>query len=269
MALPDFDASWPQSLFSLSRMLNAIDSSVKNVERLAQERCAQAAEQHSRRYSNVPDQCILVADETHIDGGAMVRPRGWGPIWNDAEVLAPEPRPRTRISSILAVSYTRGLLDLVIHQTPSAQEGDDWLACCTSHTLRMNAYMPEVPLTVQPDDCVLLKDNAGVHIQVADQLLVMNSVRRMLLPPYFPHLSSIELTFADYKAKDQDLAFGHAELPDRMSRVLAGASVPQTVTSGNYHVARRQALVQLRKLTGPSGLLESAFLPLLVARTAP
>ena len=40
MALPDFDASWPQSLFSLSRMLNAIDFSVKNVERMAQERCA-------------------------------------------------------------------------------------------------------------------------------------------------------------------------------------------------------------------------------------
>jgi len=108
MALPYFDASWLHTLSSLSRMLNAIGFSVNNVERLALERCAQAAEKHSRRYSNVPDRCIVVVDETHIDGRAMVRPRGWGPNGSNVEVLASDPRPRTRFFTIVAVSYTRG-----------------------------------------------------------------------------------------------------------------------------------------------------------------
>jgi len=43
MALPNFDALWPHSLSSLSRMLNAFSFCVEHVERLAQERCAQAA----------------------------------------------------------------------------------------------------------------------------------------------------------------------------------------------------------------------------------
>jgi len=57
----------------------------------------------------------------------MVRPRGWGPVGDKVEFLAPDPRPRTRFSSIVAVLYTRGVLDLAIHETPPAQVGDDWL----------------------------------------------------------------------------------------------------------------------------------------------
>jgi len=269
MTLPDFDSSWPHSISSLSRMLNAIRFSVKKFERLAQELCAQAAELHSRRYSNVPDRCIVVADETHIDGGAMVRPRGWGPVGDKVEILAPDPRPRTRFLSIVAVSYTRGVLDLAIHETPPAQVGDDWLAFCTSLAMRMNAYVPGVPWDVQLDDCVFLYDNAGVHIQAADQLLAINGVRRMRLPPYCPHLSSIEPTFADYKAKVRDLAFGHPDLPDRMLHVLAWASVPPAAIRGHYHEARRQSLRQLPELTGPGGPLEGVFRPLPVVRTAP
>ena len=158
---------------------------------------------------------------------------------------------------------------MAIHQTPPAQVGDDWLAFFTSVTPRMNAYMPGVPWTVQPDDCILLYNNAGVHIQAADQLLAMNGFRRMRLPPYCPHLSSIEPTFADYEAKVRDLVFGHPELPDRMLHVVACASLPPTAIRGPYHEARRQSLRQLPELTGPGGPLEGAFLPLPVARTAP
>ena len=145
MALPDFNASWPHSISSLSLILNAIGLSVKKVERLAQEQCAQAAELHSRWYSDVPDRCIVAADKTHIDGGVMVRPRGWGPVGDKVEFLAPDPRPRTRFSSIVAALYTRGVLDLAVHETPPAQVGDDWLAFCTSLAMRMNAYVPGVP----------------------------------------------------------------------------------------------------------------------------
>ena len=133
----------------------------------------------------------------------------------------------------------------------------------------MNAYVPGVAWDVQLDDCVLLDDHAGVLIQASDQLLAMNGVRRMRLPPYCPHLSRIEPTFADYKAKVRDLAFGHPDLPDRMLHVLAWASVPPAAIRGHYHEARRQSLRQLPELTGQGGPLEGVFRPLPVVRTVP
>jgi len=60
-----------------------------------------------------------------------------------------------------------------------------------------------------------------------------------------PHLSSIEPTFADYKANVRDLAFGHPDLPDRMLHVLSWASVPPAAIRGHYHEARRQSLRHL------------------------
>jgi len=119
------------------------------------------------------------------------------------------------------------------------------------------------------DDCVLLDDIAGVHIPAADQLLAMNDVERMRLPPYCPHLSSIEPTFADYKAKVRDPAFGHPDRPDRMLHVLAWASVPPAAIRGNCHEALRKSLRHLPELTGPGGPLEGVFCSIPVVRTVP
>jgi len=97
----------------------------------------------------------------------------------------------------------------------------------------------------------------------------VNGVRQMRLPPYCPHLTSIERTLANYKAKVRDLAFGHPELPDRMLNVSAWASVPEAAIQAHYNEARRQSLRHFPELTGPGGPLEGAFFPLAVARTAP
>eukprot|EP00170_Pyropia_yezoensis_P002701 contig_11353_g2706 len=97
----------------------------------------------------------------------------------------------------------------------------------------MNAFVPGADLNVQPDDCILLYDNAAVHTQAADDVLAINGVRRMLLPPYSPNLSAIEPTFADYKRKARDITFRHPDLPDRMAHVLAFASIPLSSIQGH------------------------------------
>eukprot|EP00168_Porphyra_purpurea_P017211 TRINITY_DN5853_c0_g1_i1.p1 TRINITY_DN5853_c0_g1~~TRINITY_DN5853_c0_g1_i1.p1 ORF type:complete len:256 (-),score=14.86 TRINITY_DN5853_c0_g1_i1:539-1255(-) len=143
--LPGWDASWPSSSSTLSTMLGKIGFSVKRVERLAVERSQARRVAFCRRYRHVPDRCMVILDETHVAGQAMVRRRGWAPIDQALEGLAPDPRARARFSSIVAISSTRGVLELAVREVPPAQNGDDFALFCTSLVRRMNAYDPNLP----------------------------------------------------------------------------------------------------------------------------
>jgi len=159
-------------------------------------------------------------------------------------------------------SSGRGILELSVNQVPPSQCGDDLLAFCTSLVRRMGAFIAGAPCADQPDDCVLCYDNASVHAQAVDDLLPMNSVRRMPLPPYCPHLSAINPAFADYNCFVRTLAFRNPELPDRSLHVLAFASVPLASIQGRYREARRQAMRALPEMTDPGAPLHGVFAPL-------
>jgi len=237
--LPDRDR-WPTSKSTLGEILRLISFSVKNVERLASERCAALVVAHCRLARPIPDRCIVVADETHTHGSAMIPPRGRSLVGQPLEALAPDPRPRQRFSSIAAISYNTGILELSVDEVPPAQSGDDWLAFCTSLAGRMNVYVPGALWAEQPPDCVLLYDIASVHSPAADEILAMNGALLLHLAPYFPNLSSIGPTFADYKRAVRDLAYHRPEMPDRLSHVLAFASIPLRSIQGYYSEARRE-----------------------------
>jgi len=64
-----------------------------------------------------------------------------------------------------------------------SQWGDDWVLFCTSLARRMNGFVPRAPWVDHPNDCVLLYDNASVHNVLADELLTINGVLLMRLPP--------------------------------------------------------------------------------------
>jgi len=98
---------------------------------------------------------------------------------------------------------------------------------------------------------VLLYDNASVHNPVTDEILTLNGAPLLHLPPYSPNLSSIEPTFADYKRNVRDLTYHHPELPDRLTHVLAFASIPLATMQGHYREARRELWRHLPELTGP------------------
>jgi len=149
-----------------------------------------------------------------------------------------------------------------------AQSGDDWVAFRTSLAGRMNGYVPGALWADQPPDCVLLYDNASVHNHVADEIVTMNGVLLLHLPPYSPNLSSIEPTFADYQRNMRDLTYNHPELPDRSTHVLSFASIPLATIQGHYRESRRELWRHLPELTGPGRPLQGV-LPALPIELAP
>lgn len=267
--LPDWNRSWPTSVTTLGLMLRQIGYSVKKVERLASERCLERMVDHCRLMRHIPDRCIVVADETHIKGDAMVRPRGRAKVGFPLEALAPDPRATKRFSSIVAISHSRGILELSVNEVPPAQGGDDWALFCTSLATRMNAYVPGALWADQPDDCVLLYDNASVHTALADEILTMNGVFLLRLPPYCPNLSAVEPTFADYKREARNIAYHHPDLPHRLLHVLSFASIPLATIQGHYREARREMSRHLPELTGPGAPLEGVLRALPVELAPP
>jgi len=90
----------------------------------------------------------------------------------------------------------------------------------------MNGYVLGACWADQPPDCVLLYDNVSVHNPFADEILTLNGVLLLRMPPFSPNLSFIEPTFADFKRNVRDLTYHHPESPDRLTHVLAFASIP-------------------------------------------
>jgi len=101
-----------------------------------------------------------------------------------------------------------------VSEVPSSQCGDDWVLFCTSLARRMNCFVPGAPWADEPNDYVLLYDNASVHKTLADELLTINGVLLMHLPPYCPNFSAAEPVFADYKRAARNLAYHHPDLDD-------------------------------------------------------
>jgi len=267
--LPDWDPHWPTSTSFLDEILHLVGFSVKKVEHLASERCEALLMAHCRLDRHIPDRCIVVVDETHIHGAEMVRPKGWSLVGKPLEALAPDPRTRQRYSSILAISHNCGVLELSVNEVPPAQSGDDWVAFCTTLACRMNGYVSGALWENQPPECVLLYDTASVHNAVADEILTMSGVLLLHLPPYCPNLLAIEPTLADYKRAVLDLMYHHPEMPDRLSHVLAFASIPLSTIQGHYREARREVWRHLPELTGPGMALDGVLPPLPVEHHAP
>lgn len=56
----------------------------------------------------------------------------------------------------------------------------------------MSVILPGTPWAQQPDDCVLVYDNATAHSAVADMFLDISGVHRSRLSPYSPESSAVE-----------------------------------------------------------------------------
>lgn len=124
--LPGWEENWPSSTTTLRMMLRHIGFYLKCVERLAVERNNACRMAFCRLYRDIPDRCIVVVDEAHIVGQDIVRRRGRAPVGEPRETLAPDPRACSRYSSTGAISWTRGILNLVVNEMPQAQNGDEF-----------------------------------------------------------------------------------------------------------------------------------------------
>ena len=92
-----------------------------------------------------------------------------------------------------------------------------------------------------------------------DKILTLNSVVLLHLPPYSSNLHSIEPTFAAYNCNARDLTYHHPKLRDRLTHVLAFASVSLSTIKGLDSEARRELLRHLPELTGPGRPLQGVL----------
>jgi len=133
----------------------------------------------------------------------------------------------------------------------------------------MNGFVPGAPWADLPKDCVLLYDNASVQNALADEVLTINGVLLMHVPPYCSNFSAVEPIFADYKRAARNLAYHHPDLDDRLIHVLAFASVPVGAIQGHDHEARREMWRYPLELTGPGMPLEGDLAPVPIELQAP
>lgn len=159
----------------------------------------------------------------------------------------------------MAISYTHGISDLYVNEVPPALNGDDFALFCTSLVRRMNAYHPGLPWSEQPNDCVVVYDNASLHTAFAGMIFAENGDARIRLSPYSPDSSAIEPVFKDYKHGVRGLVFWHPLMPDRIAHVLAFSSLSLSSIQGHYREARRQVLRNLPEMTGEGMPLEGIF----------
>ena len=69
---------------------------------------------------------------------------------------------------------------------------NDWRIFCENVMPQLNFYLDGKPWEDQPDNCVLLFDNASIHDAATDEFLQANGVHFIRLPPYSPDLQPIE-----------------------------------------------------------------------------
>jgi len=85
------------------------------------------------------------------------------------------------------------VLDLLSTQPPPGQSSVDFLLFALTHLFpHMNASDAALPWSEQPERCVLMLDNAGVHDELALAVIEAAGVLVCRLPPYSPDVNPIE-----------------------------------------------------------------------------
>jgi len=91
----------------------------------------------------------------------------------------------------------------------------DWRLFVQNLIPELGVYVPGRPWTQQPDNCVVLMDNAPIHDAADDTFLGNNGVPFLRLPTYSPDLQPIEGVFNDLKKIIRNLVYVRPELLDQ------------------------------------------------------
>lgn len=107
-----------------------------------------------------------------------------------------------------------------------AQNGDDWRMFLQNllDSAHVGAYSPNHLWNLQPANCVLLFDNAGIHDQLGDDFLQENGAFYIRLPPYSPNLQPIEGVFNEFKRHIRDIIYYESRCFDKPRRLLVKAA---------------------------------------------
>lgn len=243
---------WPESdhryvsAATVYHILRFYNYTRKRIERLFIERSEAAQLAFAVAFNEIPMRCVISVDETNTDGGDMYRSFGRAQRGCRLELMDRDPRVLPQTSTTMAVSMSHGVLWSQTVLASTAQTGDDWrlfLHCLKS---RMNLYLPGMPWELQPNSCVILYDNAGIHNEGGDAFMQANGMYHVRLPAYFFNLQPVEEVFAELKKHVRDLVYDNPRYLDKPFRLMAaavGRLTPQQITGQFQRVSNKLALL--------------------------
>jgi len=174
-------------------------------------------------FNEIPPRCVVSVDETHTAGSDLYVKDG-RTLRNVRCVLYDrDARTAPRTSTMMAVSLTHGVLWSQTVIVVTAQTADDWRLFLQCLRNRMNMYIPGHPWDMQPDACVVLYDNAGIHDEAGDEYMQAIGMHHVRLPPYSPNLQPIEGVFSDLKKHVCSLVHEDRWYLDKPMRLMAAA----------------------------------------------
>ena len=193
------------------------------LRRLAMQADALEMLRFKRAIADVPAECIVFVDESHVDRRDVRRRRGWSPRGFSTDVREWFGRGDVAYTLLAAVNVDGFLLNATTAVTGSNDSARfaDWV----EHRL-----CPELGQwgLGEPNSVVVL-DNASIHHALYGRiarLIGARGARIVFLSPYSPHLNPIEETFHQVKCfiRKHYLAAAHnhhAVLRDALNHVSA------------------------------------------------
>ena len=256
---PGYRDAYKCSIATLDRVLRAAGYSHKQLYRMCRERDQARREALATLLVAVPLRCLVSADETHKDGGDLRRRRGRWLRGVRYECQSRDRRAILRASTMMAVSYTNGVLHSVTTPSPPSQNADDWILFLNGLLPTMNRFLPCLPWVLQPDRCVLLADNAPIHSSEADAFVGANGIFPLRLSPKSPEFQPIEEVFSEYSHQLKPALHSYPGSPEALLHAVAltKLTVPNIACHSDHRFL--EAVRNVPELCGPGGPWEGLF----------
>ena len=251
--------SYKCSIATLHRVLRAAGCSYKKLYRMCRERDQERPAAFANHFLSVPLRSLVSADETHKDGGDLRRRRGRWLLGARFECQSRDRRAMLRTSTMMAVSYTEGVLHSVTTPTPPSQNSDDWLLFLNGLLTTMILFLPGLPWRLQPDRCVPLYDNAPIHSAEADAFMRVNGIFPLRLSPYSSEFQPIEEVFSEHS---HQLKTAHDLYPGVTETLLYAVALSKLTSpniASHFEHSLLEAVRSVPGLCGTGGAWDGLF----------
>jgi len=127
-----------------------------------------------------------------------------------------------------------GFMSLVVRE--KALTGADWRLFLQPLFSKLGVYTPGAPWDLQPDNCVVMFDNAPIHDADGDAFMTANGVALVRLPPYSPDMQPVEGVFNDFKVIIRNLVYHNQALVDdpHLLHAMAASFLSQRHIVGKF-----------------------------------
>jgi len=257
--LPGYRDSYKCSIATLYRVLRAAGYSYKQLYRMCRERDQARRAAFAKLFLSVPLRCLVSANETHKDGGDLRRRHGRWLRDVRFECQSRDRRSMLRTSTMMAFSFSDGVLHSVTTPTPPSQNSDDWLIFLNGLLPTTNRFFPGQPWRLQRDRCVLLYDNAPIDSAEADVFTATNGIFPLRLPPYSPELQPIEEVFSEYSYQLKTAHNSYPGVPEALLHAVALSKLTAPNTASHSEHSLLEAVRNVPEFCGPGWPWEGLF----------